>query len=159
MLFPCQHKATCIRHQTFALTGFSKTTCGYYNMHGFQCFSHKQNSHIAGLLQDCSSSSALALNAADHAFISYFGMVSFLISNITSLSTVTLRTHWIVLPMAKSAKSLMKHSIFFKDVTKWIHFSHYWPFVRGIHRLIAAKRPVARSFDVFFDLRPNKRLS
>ena len=36
------------------------------------------------------------------------------------------------------------------DVIIWKHFSRYWPFVR---------RPVTRSFDVFFDLRPNKRLS
>ena len=38
----------------------------------------------------------------------------------------------------------------------------YWPFVRGIHRSpvnCPHKRPVTRSFDVFFDLRPNKRLS
>ena len=32
----------------------------------------------------------------------------------------------------------------------------YWPFVRGIHR---SQRPVTQSFDVFFDLRLNKRLS
>ena len=38
------------------------------------------------------------------------------------------------------------------DVIKWKHFPRYWPFVRGI-------RPVTRSFDVFVDLRPNKRLS
>ena len=42
------------------------------------------------------------------------------------------------------------------DVIKWKHFPRYWPFVRGIHR---SQRPVTRSFDVFFDLRPNKRLS
>ena len=40
------------------------------------------------------------------------------------------------------------------DVIKWKHFPRYWPFVRGIHR-----SPVTRSFDVFFDLRLNKRLS
>ena len=34
------------------------------------------------------------------------------------------------------------------DVTKWKHFPRYWPFV-GIHR----------SFDVFYDLRLNKRLT
>ena len=32
----------------------------------------------------------------------------------------------------------------------------YWSFLRGIHR---SQRPVTRSFDVFFDLCPNKRLS
>ena len=42
------------------------------------------------------------------------------------------------------------------DVIKWKHFPCYWPFVRGIHR---RQRPVARSFDVFFDLRLNLQLS
>ena len=40
------------------------------------------------------------------------------------------------------------------DVIKWKHFPRYWPFVRGIH----TQRPVMRSFDVFFQLRQNKRL-
>ena len=39
----------------------------------------------------------------------------------------------------------------FDDVIKWKHFPRYWPFVRGIHR-----SPVR--FDIFFDLRLNKRL-
>ena len=38
------------------------------------------------------------------------------------------------------------------DVIKLKHFRRNWPFERGIHR------PVTRSFDVSFDLRPNKRL-
>ena len=37
-------------------------------------------------------------------------------------------------------------------------FPRYWPFVRGIH-CSPHKEPVMRSFDVFFDLRLNKRLS
>ena len=48
------------------------------------------------------------------------------------------------------------------DVIKWKHFPRYWPFVRGIHRSPVDshhKRPVTQSFDVFFDLRLNKRLS
>ena len=48
------------------------------------------------------------------------------------------------------------------DVIKWKHFPRYWPFVRGIHRPPVnsrTQRPVTRSFDVFFDLHPNKRLS
>ena len=40
------------------------------------------------------------------------------------------------------------------DILKWKHFPRYWPFVRGIHQT-----PVRRSFDVFFDLRLNNRLS
>ena len=48
------------------------------------------------------------------------------------------------------------------DVIKWKHFPRYWPFVRGIHRSpvnFPTQRPVTRSFDVFFDLCLNKRLS
>ena len=43
------------------------------------------------------------------------------------------------------------------DVIKW---KHYWPFVGGIHRspVNSPQRPLMRSFDVFFDLRMNKRL-
>ena len=41
-------------------------------------------------------------------------------------------------------------------VIKWKHFPRYWPFVRGE---FPAQRPVTRSFDVFFHLRLNKRLS
>ena len=43
------------------------------------------------------------------------------------------------------------------DVIKWKHFPRNWPFVRGIK--FPSQRPVTRSFDVFFDLRLNKRLS
>ena len=45
---------------------------------------------------------------------------------------------------------------FHDDVIKWKHFPRYWSFVRGIHR---SQRPVTQSFDVFFDLHLNKRLS
>ena len=44
------------------------------------------------------------------------------------------------------------------DVIKWKHFPRNWTFVPGIHRF-PTQRPVTRSFDVFFDLRLNKRLS
>ena len=47
----------------------------------------------------------------------------------------------------------------YDDVIKWKHFPRHWPFVRGIHRWIPSQRPVTRSFEVFFDLRLNKRLS
>ena len=39
-----------------------------------------------------------------------------------------------------------------EDVIKWKHFPRYWPFVRGIRRS-------PTSFDVFFDMCLNKRLS
>ena len=47
------------------------------------------------------------------------------------------------------------------DVIKWKHFPRNWPFVRGITGPgeFPTQRPVTRSFDVYFDLRLNKRLS
>ena len=52
---------------------------------------------------------------------------------------------------------LKKHD----DVTKWKHFPRYWPFCGEFtgHRWIPHTKPVTRSFDVFIDLRLNKRLS
>ena len=51
----------------------------------------------------------------------------------------------------------------YDDVIQWEHFPRYWPFPRGIHQSPVSwywyQRPVTRSFDVFFDLRLNKRLS
>ena len=53
--------------------------------------------------------------------------------------------------------SLWQHD----DVIKWKHFPRYWPFVREITAPgeFPTQRPVTRSFDFFFDLRLNKRLS
>ena len=47
------------------------------------------------------------------------------------------------------------------DVIKWKHFHRHWSFVREIHRSAgnSPQRPVTGSFDVFFDLTVNKRLS
>ena len=49
------------------------------------------------------------------------------------------------------------------DVIKWKHFPRYWPFVRGIHRSPVnspyRKNPVTQSFEIFFGLHVNKRLS
>ena len=48
------------------------------------------------------------------------------------------------------------------DIIKWKHFPRYWPYVKGnspVTGEFPAQRPVARSFIVFFDLHPNKRLS
>ena len=48
------------------------------------------------------------------------------------------------------------------DVIKWKHFPRYWPFVRVIHRSPVQsphKGQWRGAFDVFFDLRLNKRLS
>ena len=53
------------------------------------------------------------------------------------------------------------HLFYHDDVIKWKHFPRNWPFVGGIHRSgeFPTQMPVTRSFDVFFDLRLNKRLS
>ena len=49
---------------------------------------------------------------------------------------------------------LMHFNLWTHDgVIKWKYFPRYWPLVRGIHR------SPTRSFDVFFELRLNKRLS
>ena len=46
------------------------------------------------------------------------------------------------------------------DVIKWKHFPRYWPFYAGnspVTGEFPAQRPVTRNFDIFFDLRLNKR--
>ena len=50
----------------------------------------------------------------------------------------------------------------YDDVISWKHFLRYWPFVRGnppVTSEFPSRRPVTRSFDVFFDLCLNKQLS
>ena len=53
--------------------------------------------------------------------------------------------------------------VFHDDVIKWKHFPRYWPFVRGIHRSPVNSPHKGqwrwRTFDVYFDLHLNKRLS
>ena len=44
-------------------------------------------------------------------------------------------------------------------VIKWKHFPRYWPFVWGMTCEFPAQRSVTQSFDVFFDLHLNNRLS
>ena len=62
----------------------------------------------------------------------------------------------------------MSHLIHSVVIPWWRHqmetFSRYWLFLRGIHRFpvpgeFPTQRPVTRRFDVFFDLRLNKRFS
>ena len=55
-------------------------------------------------------------------------------------------------PIAHTMSSPCPHV----DVIKWKHFLPYWHFVTGE---FPAQRPVMWSFDVFFNLCPNKRLS
>ena len=51
--------------------------------------------------------------------------------------------------------------LFHDDVTKWIHFTRYWPFVKGIHRSPVDSPPEGQSGGtlMIFYLRLNKRLS
>ena len=61
-----------------------------------------------------------------------------------------------------SASAKFEPFILHDDVTKWEHFPRYCPFVRGIHRSPVNsphRGPVTLSFDVFFYLCLNKRLS
>ena len=54
------------------------------------------------------------------------------------------------------------NSVFHDDVIKWKPFPRYWPFVSGnspVTSEFPAQKPVTRSFDVFFYMRLNKRLS
>ena len=70
---------------------------------------------------------------------------------IVTLDGDTIEHNTCVLPAVEVAEFMMTSS-------NGNIFVRYWPFVRGIHRS-PAQRPVTRSFDVFFDLRLNKRLS
>ena len=49
----------------------------------------------------------------------------------------------------------------YNDIIEWIHLPRYWHFVRGIHwsPVVFPKKSVTRGFNVFFDLRLNKRFS
>ena len=53
------------------------------------------------------------------------------------------------------------HHEYHDDIIKWKHFPRYWPFARNspVPGEFPAQRPVTRSFDIFFDLLLNKRLS
>ena len=51
----------------------------------------------------------------------------------------------------------LKTRLHHDDVIKWKHFPRYWPF--GDRWPVNSSHKVTRSFDVSFDLRPNKRLS
>ena len=60
--------------------------------------------------------------------------------------------------------TLISHgiSVYYDDVIKWIHFSALLALCAGNSPVIGefpSQKPVTRSFDVFFDLSLNKRLS
>ena len=68
---------------------------------------------------------------------------------------------WIAFTWCQQSGKRFHHD----DVIKWKHFPRYWPFVWGIAGNspvtgeFPAQSPMTLSFDVFCDLRPNKRLS
>ena len=70
----------------------------------------------------------------------------------------------IIQPIRERKVNMGPISVFFvqKNIIKWKHFPHYWPFVRGIHWspvYYPQQKPVMRSFDIFFDLSQNERMS
>ena len=79
-------------------------------------------------------------------------------------SGTEMKAHKIVLCAASSffaslINANLQSKVIHDDVIKWKYFPRYWPFVWGIHRSpVNSPREVKRSFDVFFDLRLNKRL-
>ena len=83
----------------------------------------------------------------------------------------SLSLRWLCIAFLGSPNTKLHASV---DFAWWRHFPRYWPFVRGIHRspvywffvrgihrsaVNSPKRPGTRSFDVFFHLCLNKRLS
>ena len=73
------------------------------------------------------------------------------------------KSHWIQMAYQFLASRPMESQWHTKhdDVIKWKHFPHYWPFVWGIHQppMNSLQERQWWSFDVFFDLCLNKRLS
>ena len=82
--------------------------------------------------------------------VNYYSTIIYPILNYNYIGKIPISQH-----------NVIQNHWYHDDVIKWKHFSRYRPFVRGIHQSIEfpAQRPVMRSFDVFLDLRPNKRLS
>ena len=58
--------------------------------------------------------------------------------------------------ISNSSTDNTKALVYHDDVIKWKDFQYYWPF---FDRWFPSQRPVTWSFDVFFDLCLNKRLS
>ena len=105
-----------------------------------------------------------------------YGQQGYLLSSTGSFSTwnnsnigATLLTIWKYKKsqtMTWSHETMLYHRYhwlthYHDDVIKWKHILRYWPFVQGIHGppVNSPHKRQWRSFDVFFDLRMNKRLS
>ena len=74
------------------------------------------------------------------------------------------RSQWfrVETPRWQASNFAGEHTVAHDDVIKWKHFPRSWPFVRGIHQSPANsphKSQWRGNFDVFVDLRLNKRLS
>ena len=74
------------------------------------------------------------MNVATHAFIFYFGMVSFYHKDIYHSRIIDVKTPLYRVTNSKTCNNLMTHCIFYDDIIKWKYFPRHWPFVRGIHR-------------------------
>ena len=78
------------------------------------------------------------------------------INNITSLVEIMAWRRTGDMPSSQPMVASFTHD----DVIKWKHFPHYCAICGGnspIPGEFPTQRPVTWSFDVFFDLRPNKR--
>ena len=77
-------------------------------------------------------------------------------SKMTNLESEGKSTCYILPKDIFWALSIHKHD----DVIKWKQFPRYWPYGEfTVNGEFPTQRPVTRSFDVFFDLCPNKWLS
>ena len=101
---------------------------------------------------DCDGCLAMSVSVAYIGKISNFSLTS---HGLRPWSCPQERSTWVFFWISSEKLTTLGHD----DVIKWKHFPQYWPFARGIHRSPVNSPPVTRSFDVFFDLRPNKRLS
>ena len=101
-------------------------------------------------------------------FLWVLSVVQFLKSNVCSLWSLHFDSSWPLCSIWFWPTTSVPHD----DVMKWKHFPRNWSFMRGIHRSPVNsphkgrgpvnsphKWPVTRSFDIFFDLHPNQRLS
>ena len=87
------------------------------------------------------------------------GRLQNVVSSSRGLSVSIRASHhyyFIVRPCGVCNALFVQEQMFHDDVIKWKHFPSYWQFLPGE---FPAQWPVTRSFDIFFDLHPNKRLS
>ena len=118
----------------------------------WQASLENKKTYIDGLVQNCSNSSALAMEL----------LQSCAKPSICLCSSLAGRNTGYI------------YFLTYLDVMTWKHFVGYWPFAWWRYQMetcstklaisvgnspVPTQRPVTRNFDVFFDLRLNKRLS